>query len=102
MMSAPNRYKVDGFLIQHGYGDQRHQPHERPHLQMQGRPAVNLDLVVVKPVLFVPETAPAETVHGVADPDEMFEKLGGHVPVGLAQLIPLCTGSMAMAIMVRQ
>ena len=40
------------------------------------------DLVVVKPVLLVPQPGAAESVHGVGDRDEMLEELRGHVFVG--------------------
>ncbi len=46
------------------------------------RLSVDVQMVVVKSVLFVPKPAAAEGVHGVGDGHEVLEELRGHVFVG--------------------
>ena len=55
-------------------GEQRYQADRGPRANRLGA-AVDLERVVVEPVLFVPQAAAAETIHRVGDRDEVFEKL---------------------------
>ena len=63
--------------------EERDQAHERPDLQMLGRPALDPDHVVIEAVDRVPHAdLAAEAVDRVRDGHEMLEELGGDRLVG--------------------
>ena len=56
-------------------------PDQRTHLERDGT-AVNVQLIVVKPIFLIPETAPAQGVNGVGDGHKVLEKFRSHIFVG--------------------
>ena len=48
--------------------------------------AVDMELVVVEAVLFVPQPGAAQVIHRVGDGDEVLEEFGGHVLVAGSSL----------------
>ena len=72
---------LDRLLLEHLHREERNDPDQRAHPQ-RFRHAIDVKLIVVKAVLFVPQSEAAEGVHRVHDLHEMLEELRGHVFVG--------------------
>ena len=51
----------DHILIEHLHGEQRNEPDQCPQLERRG-PSVNQKLVVVEPVLFIPQASATQIV----------------------------------------
>src|SRR6516165_2632300 len=78
----------DSVFIKYLDSDQREQADERSSLQ-RNRAAIDFQLIVIKPVFFVPEPVAAKCIHGFANCHEMLEKLRSHIFIHGARLSEL-------------
>ena len=78
---AKRGQSVDHRAVDDLNGDQRQQSDQGPDLQ-GNETVVDVQMIIVKPVFFIPEAGAVDGVDGVGDGDEVFEELGGDVLVG--------------------
>src|SRR5438046_8424092 len=65
------------------YREQWHQADDRSDFQWKIAPTWRAQHVVIEFIFFVPETKPAQIVHGGRDTEKMFEELGRDIFVNV-------------------
>src|SRR2546430_206318 len=77
--------RFDQLPLDSFHREQRHEAHERSHLQRQISPARRVQDIIVKLVLLVPKTDPAaaDIVHCRGDAEKMFEELCGDIFINM-------------------
>src|SRR5436190_12712054 len=74
---------VNDVRLQRFCGKERDESHHRAHFQRTARAVWQVEYVVEKTILFVPQSVPTDVVRGICNVDKMLEKFTSNIFIGM-------------------